>query len=76
MKIFSTSNSLIFGYFDPINIDILIKKINNFRGDLSDVSAKTAGQHSASVPVKFSVLTLPDTVVRLPPKMFNYYYEK
>ena len=41
VKFFSKSNNLFFGYFDPINIFLIIK-INNFRGDLSDVSAKTA----------------------------------
>ena len=30
-----------FGYFDPVNIFFIIN-INNFRGDLSDISAKTA----------------------------------
>ena len=28
------------GYFDPENV-FLIMKINNFRGDLTDISAKT-----------------------------------
>ena len=41
VKIFSKLNYFTFGYFDPI-IFFLIIKINNFRGDLSDVSAKTA----------------------------------
>ena len=41
MKLVSKSNYYYFGYFDPVN-DCLIIKINTFRGDLSDVSAKTA----------------------------------
>ena len=41
MKFFSKLNNLFFGYFDPIT-NFLIIKISNFRGDLSDISAKTA----------------------------------
>ena len=33
---------IVFGYFDPINVCLIIKKTNNLRGDLSDVPAKTA----------------------------------
>ena len=33
--------SLFFGYFDPVKI-FFENKINDFRGDLSDISAKTA----------------------------------
>ena len=41
VKFFSKLNNLFFGYFDPIN-SFFILKINNFRGGLSDISAKTA----------------------------------
>ena len=41
MKILSKSNLFIFGYFDPIIIFLIIK-MNNFWGDLSDISARTA----------------------------------
>ena len=41
VKFFSKLNNLFLGYFDPIN-NFLIIKMNNFRGDLSDISAKTA----------------------------------
>ena len=37
--LFSKSITLFFGYFDPVNICLIIK-INNFRGDLSGISAK------------------------------------
>ena len=39
MLLFSKLNKISFGYFDPENI-ILDNKINNFRGDLTDISAK------------------------------------
>ena len=39
VKIFSKLIYLFFGYFDLINIYFLIIKINNFRGDLTDISA-------------------------------------
>ena len=42
VKFFSKLNKFIFGYFNPVNIYFLIIKINIFRGDLSDISAKTA----------------------------------
>ena len=42
MKFFSKLNKFIFGYFDPITKFFDNKKINNFRGDLSDISAETA----------------------------------
>ena len=38
--LFSELNKRIFGYFDPENIILQIIKINNFRGDLTDNSAK------------------------------------
>ena len=38
---FFSSFFLVEGYFDPVNIFLMVK-ITNFRGDLSDVSAKTA----------------------------------
>ena len=41
LKIFSKLIYFIFGYFDPIIIFLIIK-INDFRGDLTDISAKTA----------------------------------
>ena len=41
MRFFSKLNNLFFGYFDPVIVFFIIK-INNFRGDLSDISAKTA----------------------------------
>ena len=41
MKFFSKVIRFFLGYFDPINIFLIIK-INNFRGDLSDILAKTA----------------------------------
>ena len=39
VKFISKLNQFIFGRFDPVNIFLIIK-INNFRGDLTDVSAK------------------------------------
>ena len=39
---FQNSRIIVSGYFDPINIFFDLKKWNNFRGDLSDISAKTA----------------------------------
>ena len=42
VKFFSKFIYLFVGYFDPVNIYILMIKINNFRGDFSDISAKTA----------------------------------
>jgi hypothetical protein len=42
VKFFQNFNNLFFGYFDPVNIYFLVIKINNFRGDLSNISAKTA----------------------------------
>ena len=41
VKFFSKFNYFIFGYFDPTNV-FFITKINNFRGDLSGISAETA----------------------------------
>ena len=41
IKLLSKSNILFFGYFDHINIFLVIK-INNCRGDVRDISAKTA----------------------------------
>ena len=41
VKFFSKLNYYFFGYFDHVN-NFLIIKITNFRGDLSDISAKTA----------------------------------
>ena len=41
VKFFSKLNYIFFGHFDPKNIFLIIK-INIFRGDLSDSSAKTA----------------------------------
>ena len=41
-KLFSKLNYFCFGYFDPTNIFFYIIKISNFRGDPSDISAKTA----------------------------------
>ena len=40
MKFFSKLSYLFFGYFDPLEYFLIIK-INKFRGDLSDISAKT-----------------------------------
>ena len=37
--LFSKFNKMFVGYFDPENF-ILDNKINNFRGDLTDISAK------------------------------------
>ena len=37
--LFSKLNKIFFGFFDPGNI-FLDKKINNFRGELTDISAK------------------------------------
>ena len=37
---FSKLNKMIFGYFDPANVFFKIIKIINFRGDLTDNSAK------------------------------------
>ena len=42
MKFFSKLNIFIFGYFDPVKLLFFIIKANIFRGDLSDISAKTA----------------------------------
>ena len=39
--LFSTLNGLLFGYVDPVNITFIFVKVNNFRGDLTDVSART-----------------------------------
>ena len=39
MLLFSKLNKMCFGYFDP-EIFYQIMKINNFRGDLTDISAK------------------------------------
>ena len=50
VKFFSKLYKLIFGYFDPI-IFFLIIKINNFRGDLSDISAETATLNHHPCPV-------------------------
>ena len=36
---FSKLNKILFGYFDPEKI-FLDNKINNFRGELTDISAK------------------------------------
>ena len=47
MFLFSKLINLLFGYFDPVTIFYVIK-INNFRGDLSDISAK--------FELKFSVI--------------------
>ena len=41
VKFFSKCDYNFLGYFDPIKTFLIIK-INNFRGDLSDVSAKMA----------------------------------
>ena len=41
VKFFSKLKFGFFGYFDPTNI-FFYNKAKNFRGDLSDVSAKTA----------------------------------
>ena len=41
VKVFSKLNYFIVGYFDHV-INFVIIKINIFRGDLSDISAKTA----------------------------------
>ena len=38
--LFSKPNSTILGYVDPVNITSIIR-INNFRGELTDVSAET-----------------------------------
>ena len=40
--LFSKLNDFFFGYFDPENIFLIIE-INNFRGDLTDISAKKEG---------------------------------
>ena len=40
-EFFSKINYFIVGYFDPV-VMFLIIKINIFRGDLSDIAAKTA----------------------------------
>ena len=39
---FSKIINSLFGYFDPVNIYILIVKVNNFRRDLRDIPAETA----------------------------------
>ena len=44
VKFFSKLIYFFFGYFDPIYIFFIIK-INNFRGVLNDISAKTASLH-------------------------------
>ena len=48
VKFFSKLNYFISGYFDPINIFLIIK-INNLQGDLSSISAKTATLDTTSV---------------------------
>ena len=37
--LFSKLNQLFFGYFDPVNM-FLIMKINKVRGDLTDISVE------------------------------------
>ena len=49
---FSKSNIIFFGYFDPENIFYMIQ-INNFRGELTDNSAKK----EALICTRFSVRT-------------------
>ena len=41
-------NKIIFGYFDPVNI-FFDNKINNFWGDVSDISAKRASPHMTTL---------------------------
>ena len=41
IEVFFKIESFVMGYFDPINT-FLITEINNFRGDLSGISAETA----------------------------------
>ena len=40
MLLFSNLNTIFFGYFDPENIFLQIINIIDFRGDLTDISAK------------------------------------
>ena len=63
VKFFSELNKLFFGYFDSI-IFFLIIKINYFRGDLRDISAKTATlqpRAAAALPSQFEHLLLNDS---------------
>ena len=46
--LFSKLIKLFFGYFDPVKY-FLIVKINNFRGDLSSISAKMATVQAGSL---------------------------
>ena len=41
MKFFAKPKKNVLGNFDPVNIFLIVKK-NNFRGDLSGISAKMA----------------------------------
>ena len=38
--LFSKSNKMLLGYFDPGNVFLQIIKINNFGSDLPDISAE------------------------------------
>ena len=44
---FQNETKCIFGHFDPENI-CLVMKITNFRGDLTDISAKKEALHTVS----------------------------
>ena len=40
-EVFPNLNDSFFGYFDRMTIQFLMTKIHSFRGDVSDISAKT-----------------------------------
>ena len=57
VKFFSKLNYFIFGFFDPTN-NFLIIKINNFWGDLSGISAKTASLPTVCLNVYSLILQI------------------
>ena len=58
MLLFSKSNKMFVGYCDPEKYIFSIMKINNYQGDLTDISAKKEALSVTTIRTALSIVNI------------------